>query len=104
MHRRSFLKGASLSAFTAIRGSAQTRELRIAYGGIGIECSTYSRLRTRMDEFTILRGAEATSNDRFQFLRRYPVNFLPTLVATAVPGGPVAQSAYLAIKASFCSV
>jgi microcystin degradation protein MlrC len=103
MHRRSFLQSASLTVFAAIGDSAQTpaRDLRIAYGGIGIECSTYSRLRTRMDEFTILRGAELTANDRFQFLKRYPVTFLPTLVATAVPGGPVERKTYEAIKADF---
>ena len=103
MHRRSFLKGASLSVLTAIGDNAQTStpNLRIAYGGIGIECSTYSRLRTRMDEFTILRGADVTSNVRFQFLKRYPITFMPTLVATAVPGGPVERKTYEAIKSEF---
>src|SRR5580700_11488157 len=106
MYRRSFLsimRGASLTALTAIRGTAQTpaRGPRIAYGGISIECSTYSRLRTRMNEFTILRDAELTSSDRFQFLRRYPVTFMPTLVATAVPGGPVERKTYDTIKAEF---
>jgi hypothetical protein len=28
----------------------------IAFGGIGIESSTYSRIRARMEDFTILRG------------------------------------------------
>lgn len=88
---------------SAIAARAQTpaRDLRIAYGGIGIECSTYSRLRTRMDEFTILRAAEMAANDRFQFLKRYPTPFLPTLVATAVPGGPIERKTYDAIKAEF---
>ena len=83
MYRRTFLKGASLTALTTIATTAQTppRDLRIAYGGIAVECSTYSRLRTRMDEFTILRDAELTSSPRFQFLKRYPVTFMPTLVA-----------------------
>jgi len=54
-----------------------------------------------MDEFTILRGAEVTSNDRFQFPKRYPVAFLPTLVATAVPGGPIERKTYETIKAEF---
>src|SRR5271154_6009820 len=103
MHRRSFLQRASFTVLTAIGGNAQTpaRDFRIAYGGIGIECSTYSRLRTRMDEFTILRGAELTSNDRFKFLKRYPITFMPTLVATAVPGGPVERKTYEAIKSEF---
>jgi microcystin degradation protein MlrC len=103
MYRRSFLKTTSLTAFTTIANTAQTppRDLRIAYGGIGIECSTYSRLRTRMDEFTILRDAELTASARFQFLKRYPVNFMPTLVATAVPGGAIERQTYNTIKAEF---
>jgi microcystin degradation protein MlrC len=103
MDRRSFLKGVSLTAFTTIANTAQTAapDLRVAYGGIGIECSTYSRLRTRMDEFTILREAELTSSAGFQFLKRYPVTFMPTLVATAVPGGPIERKTYDTIKAEF---
>ncbi len=103
MDRRSFLKGASLTAFTTLANTAQTAppDLRIAYGGIGIECSTYSRLRTRMDEFTILRDAELNSSAGFQFLKRYPVTFMPTLTATAVPGGPIERKTYDAIKAEF---
>jgi len=102
MNRRSFLKGAPLSAFATI-ATAQVAQpdLRIAYGGIGIECSTYSRLRTRMDEFTILRGAELRADARFRFLQRYSVPFLPTLVATAVPGGPIERKTYETIKAEF---
>ncbi len=49
-----------------------------------------------MEGFTILRGKEADDNARFAFLKkRYPtVPFLPTLVATAVPGGPIARDTY----------
>lgn len=103
MHRRSFLKAASLTALTTIADSAQTpaRDPRIAYGGIAIECSTYSRLWTRMDEFTIRRDAELAASARFQFLKRYPVTFMPTLVATAVPGGPIERKTYDTIKAEF---
>ena len=103
MNRRSFLQAASLTAFTGISSQAQApaRDLRIAYGGIGIECSTYSRLRTRMDEFTILRGDALAESARFTFLKRYPVKFMPTLVASAVPGGPVDLKTYQTIKAEF---
>src|SRR5271169_3993654 len=99
MHRRLFLKSAAGALLTA--APARARDLRIAYGGIGIECSTYSRLRTRMDEFTILRDAELTGSERFRFLKRYPVTFMPTLVATAVPGGPVERKTYETLKAEF---
>ena len=54
-----------------------------------------------MDEFTILRDAELTSSPRFQFLKRYPVTFMPTLVASAVPGGPIERKTYDTIKAEF---
>jgi microcystin degradation protein MlrC len=91
-----------MSAFASIAtAQAVPPDLRIAYGGIGIECSTYSRLRTRMDEFTILRGAELRSDARFQFLQRYTVPFMPALVATAVPGGPIERKTYETIKAEF---
>ncbi len=74
---------------------------RIAFGGIGIECSTYSRIRTKEDDFTILKGAVASKDARFAFLRSYPYPFLPTMVATAVPGGPVAADTYEHLKTEF---
>jgi len=74
---------------------------RIAFGGISIECSTYSRIRTKEEDFTILRGEELGKNDRFAFLKSYGTPFLPTIVATAVPGGPVAAETYRRLKAEF---
>lgn len=103
MQRRSFLKGASVAAL----GSIAARRLcaapvpRIAFGGIGIECSTYSHIRTRMEDFAVLRGEALRASTRFAFLKRYPVPFLPTLVATATPGGPVERRTYDALKAEF---
>ena len=106
MQRRHFLKAASLTslAAAAMRTSwSAAAAPRIAYGGIGIECSTYSHIRTKLEEFTIVRGKEADDSPRFAFLKKhYPnVSFLPTLVATAVPGGPVARETYATIKAEF---
>jgi microcystin degradation protein MlrC len=105
MQRRAFLRTASVTALAtvAIHKSwpAATSVPRIAFGGIGIECSTYSHIRARMEDFTILRGEAATLNRRFAFLKKYAIPFLPTLVATAVPGGPVDKSTYDAIKAEF---
>lgn len=103
MQRRSFLKGASVAAL----GSIAARRLcaapvpRIAFGGIGIECSTYSHIRTRMEDFAVLRGEALRASTRFAFLKRHPVPFLPTLVATATPGGPVERRTYDALKAEF---
>jgi len=74
---------------------------RIAFGGMGIECSTYSRIRARDEDFTILRGPQLAQDARFAFLKAYPYPFLPTIVATAVPGGPVAADTYQRIKTEF---
>jgi len=103
MQRRLFLKTASATtlATLATRNVWAAPTPRIAFGGIGIESSTYSRIRARVEDFTILRGNQAIENQRFQFLKRYSAPFLPTLVATAVPGGPVASETYAKIKAEF---
>ncbi len=100
MNRRSFLElSASFALATPITSAAGPK--RIAFGGISIECSTYSRIRAKEEDFTILRGAELAANERFAFLKKYPYPFLPTLVATAVPGGPVDHGTYVQIKTEF---
>src|SRR5882757_9420332 len=103
MQRRLFLKTASATTLAALatRNVWAAPTPRIAFGGIGIESTTYSRIRSRVEDFTILRGNQAIENQRFQFLKRYSAPFLPTLVATAVPGGPVASETYAKIKAEF---
>jgi microcystin degradation protein MlrC len=94
--RRSLLQSASAALLLP-----PAAPKRIAFGGISIECSTYSRIRTKEEDFTIVRGDEAVKSERFAFLKAYPYPFLPTLVATAVPGGPVAAATYRHIKAEF---
>ncbi len=107
MLRREFVKTASVAvlALTATRKglSAAAKIPRIAYGGISIESSTYGHIRAREEDFTVLRGKVADDNARFAFLKkRYPdVPFMPTLVATAVPGGPIARDTYDKLKAEF---
>lgn len=107
MRRRSFLKLASATAAASAAGFAPVKALaagkvpRIAYGGIAIECSTYSRTVTRIDEFDIQRGEQLNGSKRFAFLKSYPVPFMPTIVAVAVPGAPVSREAYESIKAEF---
>ncbi len=108
MRRRSFLKTASAAALvTSVSGRsfaaglAGANQPRIAYGGMSIECSTYSRVRAHMEDFTILKGQALTDSKRFAFLKKYSMSFIPTVVATAVPGGPVDQGTYDAIKADF---
>jgi microcystin degradation protein MlrC len=75
--------------------------MRFAFGGIHIECSTYSRIRTRTEDFTVLSGEELSAAPHFAFLRSYPHPFLPTLYASAVPGGPVERATYDAFKGRF---
>lgn len=75
--------------------------MRFAFGGIHIECSTYSRIRTRIEDFTVLSGEKLSSAPHFAFLGSFPHPFLPTLYASAVPGGPVDRATYEAFKAEF---
>src|SRR5258708_32441850 len=105
MQRRSFLKSATAATLVASLPrpafSAARYQMRIAFGGISIECSTYSRIRARMEDFNVLSGDALASSARFAFLKKYPVNFMPTVVASATPGGPVDRATYDAIKADF---
>jgi microcystin degradation protein MlrC len=75
--------------------------MRFAVGGIHIECSTYSRIRSRAEDFTVLSGEAISAAPHFAFLRSYPQPFLPTFYASAVPGGPVERATYDAFKAEF---
>lgn len=75
--------------------------MRIAVGGIHIECSTYNPVLTRTEEFRVLRGAELLKAPYFAFLAEYDATFLPTIHARCIPGGPVARESYEAFKAEF---
>jgi microcystin degradation protein MlrC len=75
--------------------------MHFAFGGIHIECSTYSRIRTRMEDFKIFSGEDLANAPQFGFLRAYPHRFSPTLYARAVPGGPVERSTYDTLKDRF---
>jgi microcystin degradation protein MlrC len=75
--------------------------MRFAFGGIHIECSTYSRIRSRSNDFTILLGEKLAAASDFAFLRSYPHPFWPTFYGRAIPGGPVERTAYDAFKGEF---
>lgn len=75
--------------------------MRIAVGGIHIECSTYSSVKTSLEDFLVLRGADLPAYPYFQFLQEYPHTFVPTLYATAIPGGRVRREAYETLKQDF---
>ena len=108
MRRRTFLKNATIAVLTSpltrsgVPGICRAREdKRVAFGGIQIECSTYSRIRARMEDFTLERGQALADDPFFSLLKTYPYPFLPTLVADAVPGGPVERKTYEELKAEF---
>ncbi|RBM08310.1 M81 family metallopeptidase [Novacetimonas cocois] len=75
--------------------------MRIAVGGIHIECSTYNPVPTRMEDFRVLRGDALSQAPYFAFLSDFPAQFIPTLHARAIPGGPVAADTYRALRDDF---
>lgn len=75
--------------------------MRIAFGGFHIECSTYNPFLSREADFTVYRGAPLLDSPSFRFLRDYDAEWLPTLHARAVPGGPIERATYERFKAEF---
>jgi microcystin degradation protein MlrC len=75
--------------------------MRIAIGGIHTECSTYSPVLMRPDDFRVVRGEALLASDHFAFLKPFATECIPLLHARAVPGGPVSRLAYELFKAEF---
>jgi microcystin degradation protein MlrC len=75
--------------------------MRIAMGGIAIESCTFSPLPSRLEDFTVRRGAEFL--DRYPFLEEHAgrAEFVPLLYARALPGGSVEPAAYATLKTEF---
>ncbi len=73
--------------------------MRIVVGGIHTECSTYNPVLVHEAEFRILRGAALNASEYFAFLRDYPAEFVPTLHARAIAGGPLERRTYESFKA-----
>jgi microcystin degradation protein MlrC len=80
-----------------------SRKYRIGIGGIAIESSTFSPLPATIDDFLIQRGPEIVAGypyfENGTFQEREDVEWLGTLKARAIPGGPVATESYKAMKA-----
>ena len=76
---------------------------RIAFGGIHTESSTFNPVLTETKDFQVLRGDALRESDRYRFLEAYSddAEFLPTLHARALPGGPVAAQTYQTFKNEF---
>ncbi|AHF86066.1 MlrC domain-containing protein [Rhizobium leguminosarum bv. trifolii WSM1689] len=75
--------------------------MRIAVGGIHIECSTYNPVLNEEKDFRVLRGEALLDAPYFAFLRDYDAEFLPTIHARAIAGGPVSRATYEAFKGEF---
>ncbi|WP_027682464.1 M81 family metallopeptidase [Rhizobium leguminosarum] len=75
--------------------------MRIAVGGIHIECSTYNPVLNEEKDFRVLRGEALLEAPYFAFLRDYDAEFLPTIHARAIAGGPVSRATYEAFKGEF---
>lgn len=75
--------------------------MRIAVGGIHIECSTYNPVLNEEKDFRVVRGEGLLAAPYFAFLGDYDAEFLPTIHARAIAGGPVARHTYEAFKTEF---
>jgi microcystin degradation protein MlrC len=103
LRRRTFIKNATTAALASplILSSRAAESKRIAFGGIRIECSTYGHILARMEDFTVRRDQVLADDPPYRVLKNYPYPFQPTLIASAVPGGPVERKTYEALKAEF---
>ncbi len=75
--------------------------MRIAVGGLHTECSTYNPVLMQAADFRVLRGGQILQHPEFAELQSHPAEWLPTLHARAIAGGPVARPVYQAFKAEF---
>jgi microcystin degradation protein MlrC len=73
--------------------------MRIAIGGIATESCTFSTLPTKLNDFRIIREGDIGFNELYPFLKNYDdIEFVGTITAKALPGGPVEPAAYETIK------
>ncbi len=73
--------------------------MKIAIGGIATESCTFSVLSTKLEDFRIIRPNTDDFANLYPFLKEYEdIEFVGTLSAKALPGGPVEPSAYETIQ------
>ncbi len=73
--------------------------MRIAIAGIATESCTFSPLPTRLGDFRLTRQDDPQFAELYPFLGDFAdIEFIGTLTAKAMPGGPVEAAAYNAIK------
>ncbi len=74
--------------------------MRIAIGGLHIECCSFSPLPTSSGDVTQLRGESL--RELYPFLPDFPdVEFVPIIRGRATPGGPLETAVYQQIKGEF---
>jgi microcystin degradation protein MlrC len=74
------------------------KPFRIAIGGIRHETNTFSPFPTEYEHFQIHRGAALLSEVEAGLGAGQAVEYLPTFVAGALPGGLVRRTAYERLK------
>ena len=72
--------------------------MRIAIVGISVENGSFSPIRTKIDDFVLLRGQELIDSDRYPFLHELEAEFVPAFFARAWPGGEIEPFVYQALK------
>jgi len=75
--------------------------MRIAVGGLHVECCTYNPIEIREEDFVVWRGDEILAQPYFDVLKAYEASYLPTFYARAVPGGPIERATYEKFKTDF---
>jgi microcystin degradation protein MlrC len=74
--------------------------MRIAIGGLAVECCTFSPLPTPSEDITLLRGDAL--RQQYLFLNDLPqVEFVPLIRGKATPGGPLEMATYQQIRDEF---
>ena len=71
---------------------------KIAVGGLHIECSNFNPTLARDADFELLTGETLLKSNYFEVLQDYPLEFVPTLYAHALPGAPIAAETHARIK------
>ena len=75
--------------------------LRVAFGGIHTECSTYSPLVIEASDFRVVAGDALAPDLGLAFPDQADIEAVPLFHARALPGGPVAGSVYRQFKSDF---
>lgn len=77
--------------------------MHIAVGGIRHETNTFTPLSTEDPDFRVLRGDDAIDDGLAEFARDAGVTLVPTLIASAFPGGIVRRETYRRLKEQLLS-